>query len=545
MGTGNSKEKGSKNGDKNDDVIEGVVCQESDLKENEMKAFEVGDHGKILVVRQKGQIYAVGNKCTHYGAPLHTGALGDGHVRCPWHGACFNLATGDIEDFPGLDSLPCFKVEVQKDGGVKVQGSLSMLKTGRRQKCMATFDKGDERTFVVVGGGPAAQVCAETLRQDGFKGTLIMLSKEQVIPYDRIKLSKILDASPEKLALRSADFYKDNNIELKLGTELLNLDATNKVAHLSSGEKINYDSIFLATGSRPRPLSVSGSNLKNIFVLRNVDDANAIAKEIKEDKNVVIIGASFIGMECAAYCVGKAKSVTVVGRGAAPFVPVLGSQIGGQIMKWFAEKGITFCMDTDVVEVLPNEVDSSSVGALKLANDQILSADIVVVGIGAIANTDYLKDAGVELGKGGTVPVNEFLETNVPGVFAGGDIAFAPVLGTVAAIGHWQLAHYHGRIGGRNMLGKKEPLKTVPFFWTMLFNKGIRYAGYAPDFDDVVLHGNLEELKFIAYYCKNNSVLAVATCGNDPVAAQFAELLSSGKSITKDDIQNNPTAWIK
>lgn len=101
--------------------VEAVVCKESDLKENEMKVFDIGEEGKVLLVKQKGELNALGTKCTHYGAPLVSGALGDGRLRCQWHGACFNIKTGDIEDFPGFDSLPCYQVTVTEKGEVKVR----------------------------------------------------------------------------------------------------------------------------------------------------------------------------------------------------------------------------------------------------------------------------------------------------------------------------------------------------------------------------------------------------------------------------------------
>lgn len=101
--------------------VESVVCKEDDLKDNEMKVFDIGEEGKVLLVKQKGEFSAVGTTCTHYGAPLVSGALGDGRVRCPWHGACFNIKTGDIEDFPGFDSLPCYQVTVTEKGEVKVR----------------------------------------------------------------------------------------------------------------------------------------------------------------------------------------------------------------------------------------------------------------------------------------------------------------------------------------------------------------------------------------------------------------------------------------
>lgn len=134
------------------DYVEGVVCEETDLNDNEMKAFNLADAGKVLIVRQHGQWSAVGTKCTHYGAPMENGALGNGRVRCPWHGACFNLSNGDIEDFPGMDSLPCYQVKVE-EGKVKVRARRHDLETNKRVKEMAKRDETNQQTFVIIGGG--------------------------------------------------------------------------------------------------------------------------------------------------------------------------------------------------------------------------------------------------------------------------------------------------------------------------------------------------------------------------------------------------------
>lgn len=152
------------------EYVEGVVCHKDDLADNQMKQFELGDAGKVLVVKQNGEITALGTKCTHYGAPLASGALSEGRVRCQWHGACFNIKTGDIEDFPGQDSLPCYQVTVADDGQVKVRAKRTELESNKRTKKMAKRLNGDARTFVIIGGGPSGAICAETLRQEGFTG---------------------------------------------------------------------------------------------------------------------------------------------------------------------------------------------------------------------------------------------------------------------------------------------------------------------------------------------------------------------------------------
>lgn len=153
------------------EYVEGVVCHRDDLAENQMKQFELGDAGKVLVVKSKdGEISAIGTKCSHYGAPLAMGALSDNRVRCQWHGACFNIKTGDIEDFPGQDSLPCYQVTIADNGQVKVRAKRTELETNKRTKKMVKRINGDARTFVIIGGGPSGAICAETLRQEGFTG---------------------------------------------------------------------------------------------------------------------------------------------------------------------------------------------------------------------------------------------------------------------------------------------------------------------------------------------------------------------------------------
>lgn len=188
-----------------EELVEGVVCQVSDLEENELKTFKFNDV-EILLVKQNNVIRALGSKCTHYGAPLVKGALGDGRIRCPWHGACFNLATGDIEDFPGIvmfisfylfdlwllitvlkgiDSLPCYEVSLC-DENVIVKAKKSDLFSTKRIKSMVGKSSSSKDSIVVVGGGPAAEICVETLRQENFDGDITMICKENYFPYDRV-----------------------------------------------------------------------------------------------------------------------------------------------------------------------------------------------------------------------------------------------------------------------------------------------------------------------------------------------------------------------
>lgn len=541
-----SKSSSSSGKSENNDYIEGVVCNEDDIQENEMKMLSLGeDGGKILLVKQKGELHAIGTKCTHYGALLNTGALGEGRVRCPWHGACFNIKTGDIEDYPGLDSLPCYQVSVN-NGNVRVRAKRKDLEANRRTKEICPFNLDNSNIALIVGGGPAGATCAETLRQEGFTGRIIMLCKENSLPYDRVKVSKTMDLNVENILLRPQMFYDEYKIETRLDVEATALDTERKIVKLSKGDEINYKHLFISTGSRPRVPATPGIYFKNIFFLRNYTDANSIHKQLSTEKHVIILGTSFIGMEAAAYCIGKCASVTVIGRESVPLEPVFGAEIGERVKQEFESKGIKFIFKNSVEKYLGKENDDEVLSKVEMQDGTILPADIAIIGIGSFLNTEWLKESSIKMLDNGTIEVDKHLRTNIENVYAGGDIAFAPlnIFNTSAAIGHFSLAHYHGKIAAFNIAGKETALNTVPFFWTTLFGKSYRYAGYGRP-ESFKVHGSLEEFKFFAYYFKDGKVIAMSSVGRDPIVADFANLLYEGKILTREEVEKNPTGWMR
>lgn len=245
-------------------------------------------------------------------------------------------------------------------------------------------------------------------------------------------------------------------------------------------------------------------------------------------------------------CVDKAKSVTVVARSKAPFKHALGEEVGYAFMKLFKAKGVIFKTKTIIKNI--KDDGTGKVAGVELEDGTALDADILVLGVGCKLYTEFLEDSGITLKTDGSVDVDSYLQTNIDGIFAGGDIAFAPVFShdnKKASIGHFPLAHYHGRIAALNMLEKKQELRVVPYFWTSLFGKSIRYAG-SGSFEDVIYVGNIDDLKFVAFYInKSDQVVAASSCGMDPVVSQFAELLYQGKKLYRKDIDKQPLAWVK
>ncbi|XP_050329312.1 apoptosis-inducing factor 3-like [Bactrocera neohumeralis] len=514
------------------------VCNVDDLKDNEMKKFNFDADTEVLVVKQDGEITAIGNKCPHYGAPMHTGALGQGRVRCPWHGAAFNTRTGDIEDFPGLDALPCFKVRVENDGKVKLRAKRSDLKKNKRLKDMVKRDKSNQQCVVVIGGGPAAATCVEALRQEGFSGRIVMLCREPYLPYDRIKLSKGLGIPINTLEYRNADFYAQYGIETLIGVEATKVDTVAKTVQCSNDESIKYDQLFIATGLSARKPPVPGVDLKNVFTLRDYQDSKAILAAITPETNLVCVGGSFIAMEVAAALVNQVKSVTVIFSGDYPFA-LFGDAVGKLFYDLYREKGIIMKNQSKLSELYGNA--EGFVRQVGVKNGDKFECDVVVLGTGSVYNTGFLENSGIHVNRNGSINTDMHLMTNVIDVYAGGDIANAPVFANANqrdSVSHIQLAQYHGRVAARNMTGTIEDLRTVPFFFTMLFGKGIRYAGHG-SYTDVLIKGDLENFKFVAYYLDNyGNVVAVMSIGHDPVVAQFAELLSQGKRLHRSHIVN-------
>ncbi|XP_048468596.1 apoptosis inducing factor mitochondria associated 4 isoform X2 [Rhincodon typus] len=523
-------------------VFEKEVCLASEMQDNEMREVEINNH-KLLLIKTNGEFSAIGHLCTHYGSQLVNGVLSRGRVRCPRHGACFNVKTGDIEEFPCLDGLQSYKTKVQ-DGKVIVFTTTAALDLNRRTQNMVTQSLANKNVILLLGGGPASLVCAETLRQEGYTGRIILATKEMYLPYDRPKLSKALNISIESILLRKPEFYSTYGIEVLTNKEATSVNTKKRKVSFKDGTKQYYDNLLLATGSIPRMLGCLGADLGNICLLRSLDDANRI-NELATAKNIIIVGSSFIGMEIAACLVEKASSVSVVGTSEVPYQHVLGTEIGKTIMKAFELEGVKFYMTDHVIELRGEN------GLLKeaaLASGKVLPADMCVVGIGVTPATNYLHGSQIKTDPKGTVMVDEYMETNVDGVFAAGDVTSFPLplhKNQKVNIGHWQLAHKQGYIAALNMQKKKIAINTVPFFWTFFFGKSLRYAGYSAGFEEVIIQGNKDELKFVAFYIKEDKVVAVASLNYDPVVAQVAEVLASGKTISKHEAQDEQMPWLQ
>ncbi|TWW75062.1 apoptosis-inducing factor 3 [Takifugu flavidus] len=519
-----------------------AVCLESELQEGQMMEVEVGHHS-VLLTHCEGKFSAIGNQCTHYGAPLSKGAVTGHTVRCPWHGACFNVHTGDLEEYPGIDSLPCHKVTIH-NSKVYVSVNKKTLRQEKRIKTMGAAVPGFTHTVVLLGGGAASLICAEVLRQQNFPGRIIMATRDDLLPYDKTRLSKVMNVETESILLRRMEFYLQYDIEVWLRKEAQSVNTDEKTVTFDDGSVQSYDQLLIATGCRAKGLNVPGINLDNVKMLETPEDARQIHEACMGSK-VVLVGTSFVGMEIASYLIDKASSITVIGSSELPYQSTLGPEIGRVTMMMLTEKNVRFYMNDSVLEVRGQD---GKVKEVVLKSAKVLPADVFIVGIGVKPNSEFLRGSRIQLDSRNFVVVDKYMRTNIPGVFCGGDVATFPL--TMAKnqpvnIGHWQMAQAHGRIAALNMLDKPTELSSVPFYWTVLLGKTIRYAGYGEGYTEIVVKGKLEDKKFLALYIKNDAVIAAVSLNYDPAVSAVAQRLIAGKVITKEEAQSDELDWLQ
>ena len=505
------------------DQINKPVCKLSDIADGEMKEVKAGET-PVLLARVDGRCYAVAAHCTHYGAPLADGYLSGDRIVCPWHHACFNARTGALEEPPALDSLASYPVRIEKD---EIFVDMPEGAPDRETPPMTKRDQNDKRVFAIIGGGAAGYMAAQTLREEGFAGRIVMITRESRAPYDRPNLSKDYlhgHADPEWMPLRGDDFYSGNDIEIVYDKVVANVDVGTRRIAFADGETMDCDSLLVATGGEPRSLNVPGGDLKNVFVLRSFDSADAIIAAAEGAKNAVIIGASFIAMEGASSLRQRGLSVTVVAPDKVPFERTLGPEIGRLFQSEHESKGVNFRLGQQVRSL---EGDGK-VSGVKLESGDVIEADLVIVGIGVSPATAFL--GGIEKQKDGSVAVDEFMSLG-NGVFAAGDITsfIDPRTAERTRIEHWRTALQQGRVAAKNMLGKHERYTAVPFFWTTQFDVTLNYVGHAAGWDKLDFDGDVNKRDFLATYHKAGKIVAVAGMNRDRELDEWQEKFRLGR----------------
>jgi NADPH-dependent 2,4-dienoyl-CoA reductase/sulfur reductase-like enzyme len=362
--------------------------------------------------------------------------------------------------------------------------------------------------YVIIGGGVAAGFAAqEFVQQKVGPGQVAIITADSSLPYDRPPLSKGFLAGESSLAdilFEKAAFYREQGILVKTRASVINLDLRRRVLHCQPAGAIGFEKLLIATGSEVRRLHLPGADLKGLYYLRLLRDAQALRRQIKKGKRAVVIGSGFIGMEVASVLARGGVETTLIFPQDRVWSKLFTPAMSEWFQRYFEKRGVKLLAEQRVAALLGNK----TVRAVGLDSGEEIPADFVVAGIGVVPATRLFEKTPLEIKDG--ICVNEFLETNHPGVWAAGDVSNYPdkVFDKRRRLEHWDNAVEQGRCAVRNMMGKPQPFIHVPYFFSDLFDLSYEFWGDAAGADDVVYRGKMDSGKFSVWWFRKERLVA-------------------------------------
>lgn len=392
--------------------------------------------------------------------------------------------------------------------------------------------------IVIIGAGHAGVQVASSLRSEGFEGSIQLVAKEKDFPYQKPPLSKDFlkgKIATSNLAFRSVDFYKKNNIELNLGLEIQKLDIENQQAVTQNGDSFPFDQLVLATGANNRILKIEGNHLDGIHYLRTLSDAQAIKEKLEWVQKVVIVGGGFIGLELAAAAVAQGKEVSVIEAQDRLMARVLPPVITDIFQKEHEANGVKFHFSAFAHSFAEK---NGKVGGVHLKNGKFIEADLVLVGIGVIPNSNLAALAGLDNSNG--IVVNEYMQTSHSNIFAIGDCAnhFNAFAQKRIRLESVQNAVDQAKTVAKFICGKPQSYRAVPWFWTNQYQLKLQMAGFNTDFDEYVVRGDLDKKKFSIFYYKNQKLVGADSLNKPSDHLGARKLIQAGISPAKNNITN-------
>ncbi|MBY9067707.1 FAD-dependent oxidoreductase [Hyphomonas sp. WL0036] len=396
------------------------------------------------------------------------------------------------------------------------------------------MDLSGAEKIVIAGAGQAAAQAAQSLRQGGYAGELIIVGEEPALPYQRPPLSKAYmkgEMDEERLYFKPAAWYQDNKIEVLLGTTATRIDRAARQLHLQHGAVLDYDALILATGSRPRALPCKGADLANVHDLRTLADVERIRPQMVSGRRIVIIGAGYIGLEAAAVARTMGLDVTVL-----EMAPRVLARVTSPVMSEFfttehTAKGVKILTNTALSHL---EGQDGAVSAAVLADGSSLPADLILAGIGILPNEELAKDAGIACSNG--ILTDRDGRTSDPHVFAAGDCASRPLVhyGRAGRLESVHNAIEQGKLVAAAILGAPRPAEDCPWFWSDQYDLKLQIAGLSTGYDTIALRGDPGERKFAAFYLRNGTLIAVDAVNSPPEFLASKKMIMTGARIAPE-----------
>jgi NADPH-dependent 2,4-dienoyl-CoA reductase/sulfur reductase-like enzyme len=388
-------------------------------------------------------------------------------------------------------------------------------------------------TFVIVGGGLAGAKAAETLRDEGFDGGVVLFGDEPERPYERPPLSKgYLNGNDEResVFVHPEQWYAEHDVDLRTGVTVAAVDPAGHTVAFDGGT-VSYDKLLLATGASPRLIDIPGTDLDGVFFLHALGDSERLRSALGGGRRVVVVGAGWIGLETAAAAAQAGGSVTVVEPQPVALLSALGPELGGLFTGLHQAHGVQFRFGETAKEIHGDA--ARKVGSVVTSGGAVLPADVVIIGVGAVPNDGLASAAGLEVSNG--VLADAALRTSDPDIYAAGDVAnwFNPLLGRRVRVEHWGNALAGGSAAARSMLGKDVTYDPVPYFYSDQYDLGMECAGLPSpgSYDQVVYRGDRDGMEFIAFWLANGRLVAGMNVNVWDVTDDIQALIRSGREL--------------
>ena len=367
--------------------------------------------------------------------------------------------------------------------------------------------------LLIIGAGQSAIQCISTLKKEGYSGSITLVGEEEHLPYQRPPLSKgFLEDSlnKERLYFKKLEFFTENKVQLYLGLSAEKLEIVNQKVYLSDNSELEFDKLVFATGSRVRYLDFPGSELKSIFYLRDLDDAEAIKKDLETSENLVIIGAGYIGLEAAAIAAKKNKKVTIIEMADRVMNRTVDPQISEYYLNLHESYGVKFHFNTSLETI--NEVSNSL--EVVCSDGTEVKADSVLIGAGVVPNIELAEEAGINCDNG--IIVNEFGQTNFKNIYACGDCTNHPnkILNKNLRLESVHNAMEQAKTVASSVMNNPMEYNQVPWFWSDQYDHKLQIVGLSGDHDVVTMRGNVNDAKFMLFYTKDEELIAVDAINN-------------------------------
>jgi len=407
--------------------------------------------------------------------------------------------------------------------------------------------------YLIIGGGLAGGYAVQAIRRVDTQGRIILVTEENELPYDRVPLSKVYlvgRLSRESVFLKKSDFYSQERIEILFGTRASGLDLPGRSVSVSkpdgTTDLITFERLLLATGGRPRRLNIPGGDLQGVHYLRTLEECERIKSAAERARRAVVVGGGFIGCEVAASLTTKGIQTTVLELGPYLLNMAIDEETGRWVTEYLTRNGVSVMLGTSARRFVGEDEILTGV---ETSGDQTLEAELAVVGVGIQPNVELATAAGLRTDNG--IVVDEYLETEVKGVFAAGDVArfYSPIFSKHLRLEHYDVASKQGRLVGANMAGQKHSFSDLPYFFSNLFGIRVNVYGDMSDRRKTIRRGVPDFEKgggFMQFYMAENRINAFLEISRPLDEVQSCKkLVSSGKEIVDPSVLSEESYDLK